>query len=205
MVRSSSRLPDDPAPTDALTEGRLLVRHREGEAEAFAELVARYRAPVFGYLVRCGVEPAARDDLFQDIFLSVHNAAGSYQPERPLHPWVFTIVANAVRNHRRRMRVRRLVFPASAPEEAPAADPDGYQQAEARETAGWLEQAMDRLPLAQREVLVLCAVQRLDQQEAAEILRIPVNTLKTRLRRARLTLARALARRNAAAVREEPS
>ena len=51
------------------------------------------------YLVRAGVAEADRDDLFQAVFLRVHKAAGSYQPSRPLAPWLFTIVANVVRNH----------------------------------------------------------------------------------------------------------
>ena len=59
-------------------------------------LVSRYRAAVYSYLVRCGVAEADRDDLFQEIFIRIHRAASRYRPDCPLHPWLFTIVANAV-------------------------------------------------------------------------------------------------------------
>ena len=61
--------------------------------------MAAYRRPVYSYLVRSGVADADRDDVFQGIFLKIHTAAGSYDPTRPLAPWLFTIVANSVRNH----------------------------------------------------------------------------------------------------------
>jgi RNA polymerase sigma-70 factor (ECF subfamily) len=180
-----------------LEERDLLVRHRKGDPDAFAELMECYRAPVYGYLVRCVAEPEAREDLFQEIFMRIHHAAWSYRPERPLHPWVFTIVANTVRTHHRRRRVRQLVF-SGPPRRAPAAhSPDGHQMLEAKETATWLDDALRRLPAAQREVVVLVCMESLSQQEVSEILGVPVNTVKTRLRRGRMALAEELERRNA--------
>ena len=173
--------------------GQILVRHREGDAGAFRELVSRYRAPVYAYLVRCGVDPSQRDDLFQDIFLKIHRAAHAYDPAQPLHPWLFTIVANTVRTHFRRLRVRRLVQPGPAPEPSTPAD-SGQQQLEAEEMAGWLAEAISELSLAQREVVVLACVEDWEQKHIAEALSIPVNTVKTHLRRARLELAKALVR-----------
>ena len=69
--------------------------------------------------------------------------------------------------------------------------------AQARETVAWLEEAMARLPFAQREVLVMTTILGLQQQEVAETLDLPVNTVKTNLRRARLTLIDAMRRRDA--------
>jgi DNA-directed RNA polymerase specialized sigma24 family protein len=83
--------------------------HRDGDAQAFAELVARYRRPVYGYLVRCGVEPAARDDLFQEVFAAIHRGAATYHAERRVKPWVFAIAANVVRSHYRKARGRALL------------------------------------------------------------------------------------------------
>lgn len=193
----------DSAP-DAAGEGRLLQRHRSGDRAAFASLVAEYRAPVYGYLTRCGVATADRDDLFQDVFLKIHRAAGRYRPERPLHPWVFTIVANTVRNYFRRRRVRQLVDGG-----APAADvvdptPDGARRAEAREARRWLEEEIARLPNGQRQVLLLACVESLPLAEVAKALRVPLNTVKTRLRRARLKLIEAR-RRLSEKGREEAS
>lgn len=200
----------DDSPRD---EGQLLLAHSQGEAGAFAELVSAYRAPVYSYLHRCGVDGEERDDLFQDIFLKIHRAAGSYEPARPLHPWIFTIVANTVRNHQRRGRVRRMLFAApvrlsrlAADEGDPLPDlepvdpgPDGESVAAAKETAAWLSQRIRRLPEGQRQVLLLAGVEGLSLQKVAAALKIPLNTVKSRLSRARTALGEALARRQAAA------
>lgn len=190
----------------AFEERHLLARHRRGDHAAFAELVDRYRAPVYGYLVRSGVAPADRDDQFQDIFLKVHRGAASFHPERPLHPWIFTIVANTVRNYLRGRRVRQRVFaepPARAgdpfrDQETAATEPidpgaDAERATGARETVDWLELRISALPAEQREVLLLSSIEELPLAEIARMLDIPLNTVKSRLRRARLALAKALA------------
>jgi len=181
-----------PTPTD---ERELLLSHRRGDPGAFAGLVAGYRRPVYSYLVRCGVPDADRDDLFQEIFVKIHASAGSYESDRPLHPWLFTIVANSVRTYHRKNKVRALVFADPPANDPPAANPDGEREAIARETAARLEREIQKLPLAQREVLILTCVENLPRKEVAEILGLPVNTVKTHLRRARLELIRRLGRR----------
>jgi RNA polymerase sigma-70 factor (ECF subfamily) len=184
----------------AAGERDLLLRHRDGDAGAFAELVAAYRAPVYSYLSRCGVAADDRDDLFQDVFVKIHRAAASYRPELPVHPWVFTIVGNTVRNHLRRQRVRALVFARPAAETNPADSPDpspgGERRSVARQTLAVLEDEIRKLPLPQREVVLLAGVEKMSMKDVAQIVGIPVNTVKTHLRRARLALARALARRD---------
>lgn len=187
---------------DQLEGGELLVRHRGGDARAFAEFVAQYRRLVYGYLVRCGVEEAARDDLFQEVFASIHRAAATYQAERPVKPWVFAIVANVVRSYYRKARVREIVHLEVTPAEGEDSSPDSHQWAEARETAAWIEKAIAALPFSQREVVVLCCIEQLPHDEVAAALAMPIGTVKTHLRRARLTLAQALARRRAALRRE---
>jgi RNA polymerase sigma-70 factor (ECF subfamily) len=185
--------PASPAPPEPA--GLLLVRHAAGDVTAFPDLVAAYRRPVYSWLVRCGVHEADRDDLFQSIFLRLHRAAGQYQPERPAHPWIFTIVANEVRRYLRRRRIRDLVLLPPTEVEPPTEAPDAQQAAEARETVAWLESELSRLPLAQREALLMVSVQGRSLSEAAEALGRPLSTIKTHLRRARLGLAERLARR----------
>jgi RNA polymerase sigma-70 factor (ECF subfamily) len=181
-------------------EGQLLLRHLRGDRSAFAELVGAYRAPVYSYLVRCGVKSNDCDDLFQDIFIKIHHAASTYDSSRPLHPWLFTIVCNTVRNHLRRQRVQQLVFAEPRVEEQPPepADmaADGERLSVARQTVQFLEEEIQRLPLAQREVVVLAAVERKAMKEVASMLGLKINTVKTHLRRGRLALARALVRRD---------
>jgi RNA polymerase sigma-70 factor (ECF subfamily) len=201
----SARLARSEARAATPTERDLLLRFRDGDTGAFDELVQRYRAPVFSYLVRCGVAEADRDDLFQEVFVRLHRSVHQYRSERPLHPWLFTIVANTVRTFLRRQRVRQLLFVEPGERDAPSPLPDGEQLSNARETRAFLERSIGSLPLAQREVLILTCIEHLPQREAAKILGIPVNTVKTHLRRARLTLVRELARRDGRPGGEDPS
>ncbi len=180
-------------PAEESFERQLLVRHRDGDPDAFEELVQRFRAPVFSYLVRCGVEPASRDDLFQEIFIKIHNASARYRAEQPLPPWIFTIAANTVRSHFRKRRVQGLVFPGRRLNDPKSESASAQESLEAQETAAWIDAALAHLPRKQREVFSLCGVQGLPQQQVSEILGMPLNTVKTQLRRARIELARGLA------------
>ncbi|HMB78277.1 MAG TPA: RNA polymerase sigma factor [Kiloniellaceae bacterium] len=181
-------------PVVNLEERGWLPRHCRGDAAAFPALMGAYRRPVYSYLLRCGVGTADRDDLFQAIFLKIHSGARSYDPARPLAPWIFTIVANVVRNH-----FRDLASAASTPtpdgvsQELADPQPGPEQIARAREEVARLEAALKALPLAQREVLVMVTILARPQKEVAEALGIPLNTVKTQLRRARLALVKAMA------------
>ena len=175
-----------------LDERHWLARHCRGDRDAFGELMKAYQSPLYGYLVRCGVPAASRDDVFQEIFVKVHLAAASYQPSRPLRPWLFTIAANSVRNHLRDEGRRRGAGDAPA-DRRPSADHGPQALAEIDETVAWLEQALTHLPLEQREVLLLGSVGGLRLRDIATVLEIPLNTVKTLTRRARLGLAKALA------------
>jgi len=182
-----------------------LRRHLDGDPEAFAALVAEYRRPVYSYLLRCGVVAEDRDDLFQVVFLKIHRSAAQYRPDRPAHPWIFTIVANEVRTYWRRRKVRALVFASSEAPEPEDPSPDGERAVDARETVAWLEEQIRELPLPQREVLILASLEGRPLGEVAEVLAIPLNTVKTHLRRARLLLSERLARRRAVKPGEERS
>ncbi len=185
-----------------LEERSWLTRHCRGDASAFPALMEAYRRPVYGYLVRGGVAAADRDDVFQSIFLKIHAAAESYDPTRPLGPWLFTIVANTVRNHFRAQGVPITTVSRDDPLDPldpPDPNPGPEHIAEARETVAWLEEALLALPPAQREVLLLITIVGQRQQDVANSLNLPLNTVKTHLRRARLALAAGLAERDAPA------
>jgi RNA polymerase sigma-70 factor (ECF subfamily) len=194
-ARSRTRVSPEAEPVETvvnLDERNWLVRHCRGDSDAFGELMNAYQARVYGYLVRCGVPAASRDDVFQEIFVKIHLAAASYQPSRALGPWLFTIAANSVRNHLRDESRRRGI--GHVPADSRASGDHGPQAlAEIGETLAWLEQALPRLPLEQREVLLLGSVGGLRLQDIATLLEIPLNTVKTLTRRARLALATALA------------
>src|SRR5436190_826972 len=122
-----------------LADRALLERHRGGDRAAFAELVAVFRSPIYGYLTRCGVSPSERDDLFQEVFLRVHRAASEAPPIGPVAPWLFAIAVNQVRSHFRKVRVRAIVHVTETPDDGvPTGEPGPERDLEARRTAAWL-------------------------------------------------------------------
>ena len=188
-------------PPPGIDDGLLLRRHLDGDEHAFATLIARHGSLVFGLLGRCALSPEERDDVFQDVWLRVHRAAPSYEPTRPLRPWLATVAMNTARTFLRRGRTVEVVQP--SPGEAVAARTTSPpQSAEGRELAGWLRREIDGLPEAERQAVHLCCVEGLSQADVAAVLGLPVNTVKTHLRRGRVALADGLARRRAAEERE---
>ena len=183
------------APVVELEERKWLARHQTGDTNAFAELLAAYQRPIYSYLVRSGIPESVRDDIFQDIFLKIHAAAASYQSSQPLRPWLFTIAANTVRNHFRAQRSHSHVSWEQTEQDPVDPQPGIEKQIESNNTVTWLEHTIPTLPLAQREVLLLTAIEGLRLQDTATVLNMPLNTVKTHLRRARLTLTKALAKR----------
>ena len=208
--------PGQPEVVD-LRERNWLPRHHRGDPKAFGELLAAYRTLVMILLFRHGVETAQRDDLFQEVFLKIHTAAGRYRPSEPLRPWLVSIVLNTVRNHRRASGRRQHAMnqwqkqPGTADRQnaAPGTGvssghathvPGPDEQLDRAATLSWLEQQITALPVPQRDVLVLSTVKGLRMKEIARMLRLPENTVKTHLRRARLALAERLAERDAPAI-----
>ncbi|MGE0787705.1 MAG: RNA polymerase sigma factor [Sandaracinaceae bacterium] len=186
-----------------LSDRVLLERHARGDRDAFAQLMNIYASRVYGYLARAGVRPADRDDLFQDIFVKVHRASMQQLPDGAVRPWLFAIAVNAVRDAHRKTKVRSIVsLDERAGANEPAKSSRADQIAEGDELAAFLDDQIERLPLEQREALLLVSVEGLDLEDAAAALEAPVNTVKTRVRRARLALAEAMARRNRTMERE---
>lgn len=198
MVEASSR----PASSDVVihVEHRMLLqRHLRGDADAFAALVHSLGGAVWRTLGRCGVPATDRDDLFQEVFVKVHRHAATFQADRPLKPWVLAIALNTVRSFFSRRRVDADL--ASLPERA-SGEPSSQDLLEARESAGWIERRVAGLPPAQRDIVVMICLEGLAQKDVAAALGLPVNTVKTHLRRARLALAAELQRRSTAQARE---
>jgi RNA polymerase sigma-70 factor (ECF subfamily) len=177
-----------------LRERAWLPRHCRGDETAFAELVECYRRPLYGYFRRSGLSQADADDIFQSTFLNIHKAAASYQPTRPLAPWIFAIAANCLRNHFRRKAPDQSSL--DDPETPALADnnPSPERWAADRQALGRLEGAIAQLPESQREVLTLVTFAGLTHDAIAQALGLPLNTVKTQLRRARLKLAAEMAR-----------
>ena len=169
-----------------VNERTWLPRYCRGDASCFELLVTAYKSPIYSYLVRSGFDNCTCDDLFQDIFMKIHQAADSYQSNKPLKPWIFTIAVNTVRNF-----IRDRLQPMNDVTDVDGLDHPGplpESVVSLRQTLTSLEHAITELPSMQSEVLQLSTINELSQKEISAALNIPINTVKTHLRRARQTL-----------------
>jgi RNA polymerase sigma-70 factor (ECF subfamily) len=160
-----------------------MERFVQGQAEAFDVLFARHAGAVRRCLARM-VGPAAADDLTQTTFLSLVRARGRYHPGAPFKPWLFAIATNAARDHLRRRRPEDLTADGAPPrdvaaEPGPQPDPGLERQVRA---------ALDRLPGAQREAILLHRFEGLSFAEIAQTLGVSESAVKVRAHRGYLRL-----------------
>lgn len=181
------------------TDESLLTAYIDGDRQAFAALLERYRTELHGFLARFLGSSAAADDVFQETFLQVHLAASTFDSTRNFKPWLFTIAANKARDWHRRQKRRR-----AASLDAPiGGDPDGTRMVdlmqskaevpsvslEGAETRDRVKDVVDSMPALYREVLQLNYFQKMSYQQIAEVLGVPLGTVKSRLHAAVATFA----------------
>jgi len=156
-----------------------MQRVQTGDTAAYHALFQRHHARVYGYLLRRSRDPQVAADLYQETFLSVYRARETWHPGKPFRPWLFTIAANAARDHAR--KVRRL------PGEVELEDfhPVVHDHHDARLH---LERAIAGLPDTLRDAFLLGAVEGFDHNEVGEQLGISPDNARARLSRARAWL-----------------
>lgn len=176
-----------PDPSDA----DLLLAAGEGDAEAFRAFVLRYQTVVIQFAQRYlpRSDAHAAEDLAQDAFLSVWQAAPTFEPRATVRTWLFRIVTNACLNYRRSRKLRRT---APLPDDTPAANLHTGARLESDETANALCDAVSTLPPTQRTAVILRYFHDAPCAEIAEILGLSLSSVDSLLFRARRTLHRTL-------------
>lgn len=173
---------------DAAADSRALIAGlARGDTRAFDAVYDRYRAPLYAFLVRLTGSASVAEDLLQETWLRLARHSRALPPSTELRPWLFTVARNLYRSHRRWVlldagRLRELGL---HPFEAA---PGPFEAAAESATRRELEAALARLPLEQREVLLLCSVSGFEPSEAAAILGISPEATRQRLSRARARL-----------------
>ncbi|MBN1943191.1 MAG: sigma-70 family RNA polymerase sigma factor [Phycisphaerae bacterium] len=182
-----------PSPAGSeLSDNDLFRRFLNGEQEAFASLVRRYRGELYGFLARFLGDGARADDVFQDTFLQVYQSAGLFDPTRPFRPWLYAVAVNKARDALRKesrhptVPLDAVVPGANGREESyaglmPANIPSPEELSMNLETRQAVQSMVSTLPDPLREVLVLSYFQALPHKEISEALNIPVGTVKSRL------------------------
>lgn len=187
-----------------LTDQEIVVQARQGRESAYRELVRRYERPIFSLLYRMVRDRELAEDLAQETFVKALNAIESYRPEYKFSSWIFKIANNAAIDHLRRRELDTLSIEgsphAATPEavEATALQIGAVQESAldevvARELGGTIEEAIGRLRPEYRSCILLRHVEGHSYDEIAEILDLPLGTVKTYIHRARNELRTLLA------------
>jgi RNA polymerase sigma-70 factor, ECF subfamily len=188
----------------SLSDEELLDRYRNhADRQAFAAIVHRYERELFSYLRRYLGDATMAEDAFQATFLQVHLKCDQFEEGRKFRPWVYTIATNqAIDAQRRNKRHRNVSLdrnsrPAGQEELGSLVDllvskePDPESRLDEAQRKAWIREAVENLPEQLRSAVDLVYYQGLKYREAADILEIPVGTIKSRLHAAILKLNQA--------------
>ena len=183
---------DPPQGRQQVSDTELLQRHLDGDPGAFEALVRRYRRELFNFLARFTGDATMAEDVFQEALLQLHLSAATFDPARRLKPWLFTIAANKARDAMRRT-YRRQAAPLDAtvgtgadhqtsyaelmPADVPAPD-ESLLNLETRQA---VQTIIRQMPENLRTVLLLSYFNGFPYKEIAEILGVPLGTVKSRL------------------------
>jgi RNA polymerase sigma-70 factor (ECF subfamily) len=188
----------------ARTDQEIVALARGGVEAAYRELVRRYERPLFSLLYRMVRDRELAEDLAQETFVKALNAIESYRPEYKFSSWIFKIANNAAIDHLRRRELDTLSLEGSPHAETPEAieatalqigdrQESPLDEVEARELGGEIEAAIAKLRPEYRSCILLRHVEGRAYEEIAEILGLPLGTVKTYIHRARNELRRELA------------
>ena len=168
------------------TDEQLMDFFARGSADAFDRLFQRYRNPVFGFFRRRIADPAQAEELTQETFLAVIRARGRYQATALFRTYLYGIAFRVLHAYRRKA-IFRAVFTGSMPAHSEPSE-DSHLESELI-----LRTTIAQLERIDREILLLREFEELSYAEIAQLLRIPVNTVRSRLFRARMALREHLA------------
>lgn len=176
---------------DHRSDRELLAGHLAGDGKCFPILAERYLRELFGFLYRFVGDRVVADDLVQETFLQVHLAAATFDLERPFKPWLYTIAANKARDslRSRSRRSERSLDATHGDDESGVSLRDALeandvsidQRVDVEELREQVRATIERMPEHLRLILMLGYYQQLPYAEIAEILDIPVGTVKSRL------------------------
>ncbi len=186
---------------ESISDTQLLQRHLQGDSAAFGAIISRFRKELFSFLVRFIGDVDLAEDVFQETFLQLHISAATFDPERRLKPWLFTIAANKARDAMR-SRWRKQAAPLDAtvagakedqtsyaslmPSNIPPPD-DSLMNLETRQA---VVKIVDQMPDNLRVVLLLSYFHEFPYKDIAEMLNVPLGTVKSRLHAALRHFAR---------------
>lgn len=173
--------PPDNLPTDE----QLMQQFARGADDAFSQLFERYKQPIYGFFRRRVPDAAQAEEMTQETFLAIIRGAARYQPRAAFRTFFYAIAFKILHAYRRKQAFRATFLG----ERKCANDPAARAGADA---ALFLRDAVARLDRTDREILMLREFEELSYAEIAELLQLPLNTVRSRLFRARTALRKLL-------------
>ena len=175
-----------------IEEALLISRAREGDQDAFRQLVERYQGAVYNLAYRMLGDPGDAEDAAQEIFVRIYRQLGRYDPARKFSTWTLAIATNYCIDQLRRRRMQLVplenIIPWARSREV---GPEG--EAITQESRDEVQRLIKQLPEKYRAPLVLRYFDELSCAEIAEVLGMPEGTVKTQIHRARKALEKLLA------------
>jgi RNA polymerase sigma-70 factor, ECF subfamily len=172
---------DAAVPLPESNDGQLMSAFARGSSDAFTELFVRYKQPLFGFFWRRVADRAQAEELTQETFVAVIRAAPRYEPTAQFRTYLYAIALKILRAYRRKAAFRATFLGAPAEYAEPAAESGVVTQI-------YMREALRKLDGVDREILLLREFEQLRYDEIAELLKLPVNTVRSRLFRARTAL-----------------
>jgi RNA polymerase sigma-70 factor, ECF subfamily len=160
------------------SDERLMLDFQRGVSAAFTELFERYRQPIYGFFRRRLNDGTRAEELAQETFLAVLHGLERYEPRASVRSYLYGIAFKQLAAERRK-RWREIAQPVEPADTTREHSPDD---------ALWVRQAVERLEADDREVVLLREYEQLSYAEIAALLRVPINTVRSRLFRARMAL-----------------
>jgi RNA polymerase sigma-70 factor, ECF subfamily len=185
-MNGTPRNPDAEQPATAGSDEQLMVAFSRGSTDAFTELFSRYKQPLFGFFRRRVTDPSQAEELTQETFLAVLRASSRYEPRALFRTYLYAIGFRLLSAHRRKAAFRAAFLGVATGVREPALE-NGI------DAELLLRQAVGKLERLDREILLLREFEELSYAEIAELLSLPVNTVRSRLFRARMALRDLLA------------
>jgi RNA polymerase sigma-70 factor (ECF subfamily) len=187
-MQETQKPSESEVPTPSETDEHLILAFASGNSDAFAELFRRYKQPLFGFFRRRMPEEACAqaEELTQETFLAVIRSANRYVETALFRTYLYAIGFRVLNSYRKRTAFRATFMGSADLENETGRDDavDAYLQ---------VRQAMGRLQHMDREMLMLREYEELSYAEISELLKLPLNTVRSRLFRARVTLRAILA------------
>jgi RNA polymerase sigma-70 factor (ECF subfamily) len=178
-------------------DAQLVQQCLRGEGSAWEELVRRHTRRVFGLCYRFTGNPTEAEDLSQEVFLRIYRTLASYRSAQGAFPtWLTSVTRNLLVDHYRRTRRDRLTdsiedaMPVLEEKHSTGRTPD--KLAQAAELSVQLQRGLARLSPELREAVILRDLQGLEYNEIQGVLQVPEGTVKSRINRGRIELARIL-------------